>query len=66
MRKSSQPLTAAQSSVLQQLKNDQATPAFAVDIIESAMRYRNVMSRSGTQNRDEAADHLFHVIDKVS
>lgn len=61
-----QPLTEAQSRVIQQLSQDDQTPAFCVEIVEAAMRFRNASAPSGAMSKKDAEQRLFAAIDKVS
>lgn len=61
-----QPLTTNQSRIVQQLSQDDTTPAFCVEIIEAAMRYRNACAPSGLANKQDAQQALFAAIDKVA
>lgn len=61
-----QPLTDAQSKLVQQLQQDAQTPKFVVDIVTAAMRLRNTSAPSGVMNRSDAEQELFELIDEVS
>ncbi len=61
-----QPLTSAQTRVVQQLQQDAQTPAFVVAIVSASMRLRNASSRSSLTSKADAEQDLFKLIDEVS
>lgn len=61
-----QPLTDAQTRIIQQLTQDHQTPAFCVEIVEAAMRFRNASAPRSVTRTAEAQADLFAAIDKVS
>lgn len=58
-----QPLTSAQTRVVQQLQQDAQTPAFVVAIVSASMRLRNASSLT---SKADAEQDLFKLIDEVS
>lgn len=60
-----QPLTTAQSSLLDALRLTN-TDNRALEIVEAAMRFRNAIAPSGVLNRNDAQQELVAAIDKAS
>ncbi|UXO93769.1 hypothetical protein Pan1_54 [Pseudanabaena phage Pan1] len=59
-------LTEAQTSVLQQLRQDHQTPSFCVDIVEAAFRVRNAQAPGSLYNLNDAVSELASIIDRVA